>query len=441
MRFTDRYLASLRPKDKRYVVREDQGFAIRVFPSGHKTFLFIYDFDGHRREMDLGSYPLKSLAEAHADHLQAYAMLRDPIRPRDPLGERKKEREAEKARREEIHRQPTVGALVEEYLSYAQEKKKCWGEDKRILEKDVLPHWKNRLAQEISRRDVLHLLEGMKRRGPAITLNTFKIIRRMFKFAVKREIVSSSPCVGFEKYDELPVVPSRERTLDEREIRVFWESVDKAGISPEVVRALKLILVTCQRPGEVITMHRSQIKDRWWEFTPKRTRVTIQHPRPQRIYLTDLALELIGDGEGYIFPSPTADGPITERAVGYAVRRNIKGYKRKKPAMDPSAGDVPKMVPVPEERKMELAHFTPHDLRRTGATMIASLGFSDEIIDAVLSHLKTGIIKVYNRHSYDLEKQAAMEAWERKLLALVTGRAEVKVLPFRRYLPPPSDEA
>ena len=76
------------------------------------------------------------------------------------------------------------------------------------------------------------------------------------------------------------------------------------------------------------------------------------------------------------------------------------------------------MVKVAENREIELDHFTPHDLRRTAATFLALLGYSDEIIDAVISHKKIGVIKIYTRHKYDQEKQGAMESWERKLSAI-----------------------
>lgn len=444
MDFTDRYVASLKPRSKQYVERERRGFAIRVLPTGQKTFLFIYTFDGQRRQLNLGTYPAQTLAEARAAHAAAYAMLHDPGNPRDPLGERTQRQDKERLEREEIRKRPTMARLIEEYLeNFAKERKKTWAEDKRILEKDVLPVWGDRKASDIERRDVLLLIDGMKGRGAAITLNTFKIIRRMFRYAVKQEIVGQSPCIGFEKDDELPVVASRERNLDAEEIRIFWEGVNKASMSDATRRALKLILVTCQRPGEVVVMHRSQIKGRWWEFMPKSTKVTRERPRPQRVYLTDLALRLIGNEDGYIFPSPTTGGHMTERSLAYAIRRNIKGYTRRKPSSDPKAGDIPKMVRVKEDRKIDMDHFTPHDLRRTGATMIARLGYPDETVDAVLAHLKKGIIKVYNRYAYDHEKQAALEAWERELLAVVTGEAsdgaglagtESKVLRFPRHL-------
>lgn len=71
---------------------------------------------------------------------------------------------------------------------------------------------------------------------------------------------------------------------------------------------------------------------------------------------------------------------------------------------------------------MEMAHFTPHDLRRTCSTFLAQLGISDEVNDAVLNHKKAGVIKIYNQYKYDKEKQMAMEAWERKLKSIITGK-------------------
>lgn len=80
------------------------------------------------------------------------------------------------------------------------------------------------------------------------------------------------------------------------------------------------------------------------------------------------------------------------------------------------------MVEVPEERKMDLAQFTPHDLRRTFSTMLAQLGFSDEVIDATTNHKKQGIIKVYNRHKYDEEKKIALISWEQKLISITSNQ-------------------
>ena len=418
--FTDTMIRKLKPSEKKMVMGEGNGFSIRVMPSGHKTWLYVFTVDGKRREKNLGEYPAVTLETARGKFQEAQVKVKNGV---DPLAE-------EEAVKQERILAPTVAQLIEQYLrEFAEEKKKTWKEDERILNKDVLPVLGKMKARDVKRAHVISLIDGMKHRGPNITLNTFKIIRRMFRFALKRGTVEVTPCTSFDAGEELPTVKSRERTLSEAEIKTLWSGLDNAGIGKDVVRALKLTLVTCQRPGEIIAMHRRDIAGRWWEFEPKLTKITKETPRLQRIYLSDMALELVGDGNGYIFPSPVTDTHITERALAYSIRRNLKDYTRRKPSSDPKVSNIPTMEPVNESKKLVMNHFVPHDLRRTGATFLSNLGFMDEIVDAVLAHLKKGTIRLYNKNKYDAEKQTAMEAWAVKLKEIVTGEASPTVTP------------
>lgn len=95
-------------------------------------------------------------------------------------------------------------------------------------------------------------------------------------------------------------------------------------------------------------------------------------------------------------------------AVACAVRRNLAG------------GNI------------TMQAWTPHDLRRSAATEMSILGFSDEIIDAILNHCKKRVIGIYNRNKYDREKQMALEAWERKLDSIITGGETAKIVTIRR---------
>jgi integrase len=178
-------------------------------------------------------------------------------------------------------------------------------------------------------------------------------------------------------------------------------------------------------------MHRNEITDRWWEFTPKETVITKETPRKQRIYLSDMVLELIGESKDYIFPSPSIrlddngepiPTPITERAVAYALRRNLSTHTVKQRNSVKSAAKLKRKNPfvVPDDKKLNIEKFTPHDLRRTAATLLSEIGFTDAVVDAVLAHLKKGEIRTYNKNKYDKEKQQAMEALDRKLNSIVT---------------------
>jgi len=457
-KFTDKYIASLKPEGKIVDIREGEGFGIRVLPSGVKTFFYIYRIDGTRRFLNLGHYDPKkagkddasitveearskgvSLGGAKRLYTEAKAKVDKGI---DPLAEK----EQAATTRRNAH---TVSDLIDDYIDkFAKLKRKgSWAEDERILNKDVRPSWKSIRAKDITRKDIMQLLDGMQGRGDGIITNTFKVIRRMFAYAVKKEIIATTPCYAFEKGDELPNTVSRERTLSVDEIKALWIGLDKAAMSEEVQRILKLILLTGQRPGEVAAMHRKEIDGKWWEFTPKETKITREIPRKQRVYLTDTVRELIGEGEGYVFKckvkvEPRADGTIpeprhiTERAISHAVRRNLLGYEPKKqPAIKPSVASKSKGKKpfiVTEDKKIDIAHFTPHDLRRTCATFMSELDFSDATVDAVLAHLKKGEIRTYNKNKYDKEKQAALEAWERKLNSITSGQQTDNVIPFKR---------
>ena len=81
--------------------------------------------------------------------------------------------------------------------------------------------------------------------------------------------------------------------------------------------------------------------------------------------------------------------------------------------------------------RLPMDYFTPHDLRRTMATSIAGIGFTGELIGKVLNHVDRSVTAIYNQHHYDREKQQALEAWDRKLLAIVSGEKVGNVVEFK----------
>ena len=243
MKFTDRSIAALKPGTARYEKWEDgrAGLGVRVSPKGRKSWIYMYRFGGKARRMGLGTYPVVGLASAHVKHAQAKELLNKGIDPGAQQIERKRvERDAQ-----------TVNDLAEEYLEkWARPRKRSAGEDERILRKDVLPAWGTRKARDIRRRDVILLLDTIVERGAPIAANrTLGVVRRMFNFAVSRDILDATPVAMVKApAKEMP----RERVLSPSEIRIFWNDLDRAPISPGIVLALKLQLVTAQRKGEVI---------------------------------------------------------------------------------------------------------------------------------------------------------------------------------------------
>lgn len=377
--FTEKYLQSVKPEEKKQVIREKRGFCLQVLPSGTKSFLYIYLFQGKKKNLYLGQYPYVSLAEARVKYNEAYnkvQMGEDPAHV--PIPQKAEEPAT-----------ATFGEFANLYLKWSEANHaRAWFKTvKMSLENDVLPFWKDRPIAEIKRRDAISLLERVAARAPGQAKNVHKVARAVFEYAIHREHLEANPMLKLSK-----VVPTlkpvvKKRILADNEIRQVWKALDEGPGDERTKAAIKLVLVTAQRPVEVATMHRSQIEGNWW--TMENTKNSEVH----KVYLTATALELIGDGEGYIFPS-YKPGPSGEARP--IVRQTLSQH-------------------VASQKYFGLPTWTPHDLRRTARTVMARLGVPEEHAEAVLNHKKQGVVKVYNLHQYANEKKAAMLLWEEEL--------------------------
>ena len=407
MRYTDKGIAALKPKAKRYEVWEDgrTGLGVRVSPKGRKSWVYMYRFNGTLRRMGFGTYPAVGLASARVKHANAKELLAKGTDPAAQQLERKRaERDAE-----------TVNDLAEEYLEkWARPRKRSAGVDERILRKDVLPAWGARKAREIRRRDVILLLDTIVERGAPIAANrTLGIIRRMFNFAISRDILDATPVAMVKP----PAKENqRERVLSPEEIRIFWNDLDKAPITPGICLALKLQLVTAQRKGELIGMAQSEFdlkEEKVWIIPPERAK----NGKTHRVPLPPLAVSLIkkaqalaGDSQ-WLFPSPRGDGPVKPQAVNQALYRACMPPDKR-----------PKAARLAEKPAVGLTGVVPHDLRRTAASNMAALGINRLVISKILNHVETSVTAIYDRHGYDAEKRHALEAWAAHLEGILSGK-------------------
>ena len=394
MRMTDVGIRKLKPKAQRYAKWEDgrTGFGIRVSPSSRKTFVYMYWLNGKPRRMTLGTYgdglDQLSLAEARVKHAEAKKARGEG---RDPGAEtvetRRAEREAE-----------TVADLVEQYLEkWARPRKRSAAEDERILHKDVVPYWGSRKAKEIRRRDIIALLDRIVERGAPIAANrTLACISRMFNWATERDLLDASPCVRIKA----PAPENRrDRTLSDNEISTFWNGLENARMHESIKLALKFQLVTVQRKGEVAQAEWAEIDidNALWTIPASRAKNNAQHVVPLSLLALDLldTIKANASDSDYLFPSPLGDHPITGPSVDHGLLQN--------------------------RARIGIENAAPHDLRRTGATMMAALGVERLTLSKVLNHVDRSVTGRYDTHHYIDEKRAALERWGRKLKEIVSG--------------------
>jgi integrase len=214
----------------------------------------------------------------------------------------------------------------------------------------------------------------------------------------------------------------RKRILTAEEVKDFWAKVDTAEMAEPTKLALKLLLVTAQRRGELTFAKWSHIDTdaKVWTIPVellKTSHARREDPEPHTVPLSPLALELLkklrgitGAGE-YVLPAyadKRKDRSYSERVLSRAVREN--------------------------ERHFGIAHFTPHDLRRTAASFMTKLKVPRLHVERVLNHSTGDIAEIYDRHDYFPEKRAALEKWGKHLTAIVDGR-EQAVVPLNRTRP------
>lgn len=447
MKFTDASVRALRRTSERYERFEDgkPGFGVRVSTQGRKTWIFVYRFKGRPRRLTLGVYTttdgkaepiLMSLAKAHTAWAQAREQLAED---NDPGAGTVSAREAARTA-------PTVAKLAEEYLErHAKVKKRSWEEDERILDTYVLPRWKHRKAADVTKRDITLLLddirdygapnrpEKQRRPAPIMANRVRSLLSRLFRFAVARHIVDTSPVFGVEKPAQ---ENKRTRRLAPDEITQLWKHVEdmRTGLSQPFALGLKVLLATAQRKGELALA-------RWEDIDLEQKRWTIpdtnaKNKQTHIVPLSDLAVDLLkslkaitggtpedSDEErprasaGAVLPSPLYERPaIRATALDRALRRALN---RKQSPNSPLLG---------------MTGFTPHDLRRTAATGMGELGFDDFTIGLVLNHKSRGVTGRYNLAQYEPQKRRALDAWAGRLHALI-GPMRDKVVPMGKARP------
>jgi integrase len=338
--------------------------------------------------MTLGVYPKVSLAQAHAEHSKARGLLEQGIDPG----------KVDQTEKSELRSAPTISMLVDEYMEkWAKPRKRAWEYDERILQKDVVPRWGDRKARDITRRDVIELLDEIVDRGAPIMANaTFAVIRKMFIFAVGRSLLDTTPCVAIPA----PAPKKRrDRVLSGDEVRIFWEKLNQVGIEENICLALKFQLVTAQRKGEIVKSEwvEFDFSEGWWTIPSERSKNGLPHRvplSPQAIELLDRIKIVAGDSK-WLFPSTRTKKHVLTTSVDHAIKKR--------------------------HTKMGLSHFTPHDLRRTAATNMTSRGIPRLVVSKILNHVETGVTAVYDRHSYDGEKRQALELWGQRLDEIILG--------------------
>jgi integrase len=348
------------------------GFGVRVTTSGQKTFMAMYRAHGVQRRQTFGTYPAVTLADARKLARKAFAQVAEGL---DPSVLKRERREGGKA--------DSFRAVAEKYLErYAKRHKRerSWREDERLIRRELLPRWGARRIGEVSKADVLKLLDATADRAPIQANRLLALTRKLFGWSQERGYIETNPCAGIKAPSK---ERARERVLTDDELRKLWPAFEVMAFP--FGEMFKMLLLTGQRVNEVAGMRRDELAMDpvpLWTLSSERTKAARQHVVPLPSLAVDL-LRGLPDLGTYIF----------------TVHRNkpISGFSKAKARVDTLSG---------------VTGWRLHDLRRTVATGLAKLGTPPHVVSEILGHAPSGITaRVYTHYSYVSEVADALERW------------------------------
>ncbi len=347
------------------------GFGVRI-RSHSKTFFCRYRTRGGRqRYHSLGRYGILTVEQARE---RAREVLAAVAAGEDPAGVRRAERGAD-----------TVEKLCNTWLElYGKPHRRTWGEDKRRIEKRIVPAIGHLTPRDVQPADLtsLHIQIGSTEGKPTESNRVLQLYRTIHNWGLEQGILPAgtpNPAEGFKKFRE----QSRDRFISREEMPKLAEAIGKYP-NIYVQGAIWLLLLTGLRKSELLPR-------RWDEVDMKRRRLLIPDSKggePIDASLSEPAMKVLDllpreKGNPHIFPS--------------RARSHLK--------------DIRQLAEI--VKKAKLKNIRPHDLRRTLGSWMAEEGASLLMISRALHHRDLSSVKVYARLQDGAEVEAINDHGER----------------------------
>jgi integrase len=351
------------------------GFALRVTDSGAKSYCAFYRIGDRLRRYTIGNAEKIELDAARNIAREAFALAAKGIdlaaqkrqKPVTPPPERLFEEQAREYIRRHVSGKRTAARI---------------GAD---IERELIPKWKGRLVADISRADVVELLDRIADRGTLRMRDVIKtVISSMWGWFIERGVATTNPATGIRSIGH----NVRTRVLHDGEIREIWAAGEQLPY-PEREFA-QLLLLTGQRTAQVAQMAWADISmtKRLWRV-PREISKTDQ---PLLVPLSDTAIRLLE-------AVPKFEGGKFVLSY-HAGKRPFKNYHDVKQRLDQLSG---------------VSGWTWHDMRRSMRTNLSKLGINSDVAERVIGHLPGGVKGIYDQHSFEPEMRRALDAWDRRL--------------------------
>ncbi len=375
------------------------GFGVRVGVRQKSFFLSYRTKGGKKRRYIVGHWPTMSLKDARQKAKEINANRLDPGLVREQ--ERKLGNfhglviEFKKDYRDVVR--PRTWQEYERMLDQLVKSRdhggEGWGE---LAISDIAPHLIKSFLREKAQK---HQFASNRYRG---------VLHKLFVWAVEEGFVDMNPVSAVKRqgFRGGKGEPSRDRVLKHEEIRGIWGATEK--LPPQAKTFVRLLFFTGLRRSEVLNAKWEDVdfESRWWRVPQTATKGGFRLDVP----LTDPMVDLLRSVRFV-----TGHTPFVLSSLLTKEPTPISGFSKIKKKLDKESG---------------VHRWRFHDIRRTVTTSLSELGVSDEIKRAVLGQAVPGVLGVYDRNTYALQKRQALERWADKLHDIITSK-EADVAPLR----------
>ncbi|MDD2658356.1 MAG: tyrosine-type recombinase/integrase [Methylococcales bacterium] len=399
---------NLQATDKTRNISDGGGLIIRVRSKregGAISFMFDYRFEGKQIRMTLDEEvdSLKKARDKRAEYKELLEQGKDPRLERLLKAERKRAAQlAEQAELARLQSLISVTGLFERWVSTDLQQRKDLSEIRRMFEKDVLPILGSLTVADVRKGHITEVTDKLKQRGVNhLARNLLKLMRQMFRFAVDRDIIEFDPTASLSVTKTTARSTERERVLSEDEIRLLNIKMPDAGFMPSTECAIWIMLSSCCRVGEL-----SKAQWKHIDFTAKTFFIPTEsskNGKAHTIYLSDFALMQfqrlaeIRESQTWLFMNRYKTSHVCDKSLS----KQIDGRQNPVIHQGRTANNSALLLPG--------GKWTPHDLRRTGATMMGNLGVHGDVIEKCLNHSQENKLKRVYQHQ-KLEQEQA-HAW------------------------------
>jgi integrase len=402
--WTAAFLDSLKPGQPEEADAKVLGLRMRTSRTGAKTAILRYRFDGKQENLKIGAYPTNDLKTIRKKAEEARGLIATGV---NPAAAKRTAKVTAAAKAREAAPPDLIEVAAKAFLArHSRDKKlrlRTVKELTRLFEHDILPAWRGRrLSPPIPRADGKGLVRNIADRAPVVANRVATALMTFGKWCVEEGICDVFPFPGVRRVEtEEP----RDRTLSPEEIRALMAALKAEEEDYPYRTLITLLLRLGQRRGEVAEIRWSEVDfgSGVWTLPKERTKNGREHPLPLPQGVLDHLRSLPRfEGSDFVFTSSGGERPVTDFV-------NIK--RRLDQRMEAAIGK-----PVPR--------WTFHDLRRSFATGLGEIGIQPHVIEACLNHRSgviSGVSRTYNRNPYAREMKSALEAWSRRVDAIVAG--------------------